>query len=259
MTSLWTPRALTGAEPHRPAKLWRLPSSTTSAATRTSAAASTRPTPVPIPHRPSRPRQHRPPQHTRGRRSRRMDPPRGERYGLPRRTPSRSRRPHPRDAVAALLIQVVVNASTPRTRRPSRPPRGIRADLPPSTSYREVPPADSARTLAADGVFQRIHTLATEGDAGGHVLGISPVQKTHGIPVTYIRNTATKPELTYAPGTALGRRIRARDGNCRFPNCQSRRGSATSTTRRRSTTTTPRTVVSPSSRISRACADATTG
>jgi len=113
--------------------------------------------------------------------------------------------------------------------------------------------------LAADGVFQRIHTLATEGDAGGHVLGISPVQKTHGIPVTYIRNTATKPELTYAPGTALGRRIRARDGNCRFPNCQSRRGSATSTTRRRSTTTTPRTVVSPSSRISRACADATTG
>ena len=112
MTSLWTPRALTGAEPHRPAKLWRLPSSTTSAATRTSAAASTRPTPVPIPHRPSRPRQHRPPQHTRGRRSRRMDPPRGERYGLPRRTPSRSRRPHPRDAVAGPLIQVVVNAST---------------------------------------------------------------------------------------------------------------------------------------------------
>ncbi|WP_280782355.1 hypothetical protein [Rhodococcus opacus] len=99
--------------------------------------------------------------------------------------------------------------------------------------------------------------MATEGDAGGHVLGISPVQKTHGIPVTYIRSTATKPELTYAPGTALGRRIRARDGNCRFPNCQVPAQLATSTTRRRSTT--PRTVVSPSSRISRACADATTG
>ncbi|MFC0448172.1 HNH endonuclease signature motif containing protein [Rhodococcus jostii] len=71
-----------------------------------------------------------------------------------------------------------------------------------------MPPADFARILAA------------EDDAGGHVLGISRVQKTHGIPATYIRNAAGTPELSYAPGTALGRRIRARDGNCRFPHCQ---------------------------------------
>ncbi|MBV6758328.1 HNH endonuclease signature motif containing protein [Rhodococcus opacus] len=80
--------------------------------------------------------------------------------------------------------------------------------------------ADTARILSADGVFQRIHTLAATGEAGGHILGISRVQNTHGIPTTYIRNAAHKPELTYAPGTALDRRIRARDGNCRFPNCQ---------------------------------------
>ncbi|WP_128641876.1 HNH endonuclease signature motif containing protein [Rhodococcus opacus] len=110
----------------------------------------------------------------------------------------------------APLIQVVVNASTLL---------GL-DDLPAHLEGYGPICADSARTLAADGVFQRVHTLAIEGDAGGHVLEISPVQKTHGIPVTYIRNTATRPELTYAPGTALGRRIRARDGNCRFPNCQ---------------------------------------
>ena len=48
----------------------------------------------------------------------------------------------------------------------------------------------------------------------------SALQKTHGIPAEYIRNAAGRLELSYAPGTALGRRIRARDGNCRFPNCQ---------------------------------------
>ena len=109
----------------------------------------------------------------------------------------------------APLIQVVVNASTLL---------GL-DDLPAHLEGYGPISADSARTLAADGVFQCIHTLATEGDAG-HILGISPVQKSHGISATYIRNAASRSELTYAPGTALDRRIRARDGNCRFPNCQ---------------------------------------
>ncbi|MFC9555628.1 DUF222 domain-containing protein [Rhodococcus sp. NPDC056960] len=110
----------------------------------------------------------------------------------------------------APLIQVVVNASTLL---------GL-DDLPAHLEGYGPIDADSARTLAADGVFQRIDTLATEGDAGGHILGIGPVQTTHGIPAAFVRNAASRSELTYAPGTELGRRIRARDGNCRFPYCQ---------------------------------------
>ncbi|MDT2010271.1 DUF222 domain-containing protein [Rhodococcus opacus] len=64
----------------------------------------------------------------------------------------------------APLVQVVVNASTLL---------GL-DDLPADLAGYGPICADSVRTSAVDGVFQRIHTLATEDNAGGHVLGISP-------------------------------------------------------------------------------------
>jgi hypothetical protein len=78
--------------------------------------------------------------------------------------------------------------------------------------------ADTARALAADGVFQRVHTLTAED--GGSVLGAGVVSSRPGIPPAWIAATADSAATTYTPGAALARLVRARDGLCRFPNCQ---------------------------------------
>ncbi|MFC0451023.1 HNH endonuclease signature motif containing protein [Rhodococcus jostii] len=108
----------------------------------------------------------------------------------------------------APLIQVVINAGTLL---------GL-DDTPAHLDGYGPIDADAARALAADGVFQRVYTHAAEN--GGSILGISAVPNRPGIPTAWIAENADRAATTYTPGIALARRIRARDGLCRFPNCQ---------------------------------------
>ncbi|WP_162603189.1 HNH endonuclease signature motif containing protein [Rhodococcus oxybenzonivorans] len=119
-------------------------------------------------------------------------------------------RTRPAPTRRAPLIQVVINAETL-----------LGLDETPAhlDGYGPID-ADTARLLAADGVFQRVHAL-TENDVSGdgsHILGISAIVKHPGVPKDLIRNDTCA--TTYTPGTAQSRRIRTRDGQCRFPNCQ---------------------------------------